>query len=209
MIHIEKGEHRYIVTNDTGGREVAQTTDKLFKKLLMIFEGRCEDFTGAYGRVIIHRSHPETDEFLVRPVAETDIVHELAEMLEHIEALEAELGARRDDSEVLGQVVIATKEWHDNQGRVSWESMRRIYNIVEDYINVPEVTPYPATIREEIAETLHTLFMTMVQKRQLNGTLPGGKTLCVTYGELADASKEYLRDQADEILKVLRGAQQC
>lgn len=254
MTRIEKVENGYILSNDHS-KEIVNTTDDLFKRLLLILEGRSENFTGdMYGRVIIHRSHPETDEFLVRPVAETELMRELAEMkevnatqayclrnhidsyhdgvvamglesdieelLEHVTRLEAELDARREDSKVLARVVTVAKEWECDcyciQGRdilavnqIGQESMKRIYAFVEEYINVPEVTPYPAPLREEIAETLHTLFMTMVQKRQLNGTLPSGKTLCVTYDELADSSKEYLRDQADEILDALRGAQRC
>lgn len=55
-----------------------------------------------------------------------------------IEALEAELSARKDDSMVLMQVVEALREWQGDPFNPR-HMIERMRHIVEDYIDVPEI----------------------------------------------------------------------
>ena len=59
--------------------------------------------------------------------------------MEVVEALEAELSARKEDSRVLMQVVNIIKKWNSPSLVFAADAMNLIVPLVEDYLNAPEI----------------------------------------------------------------------
>lgn len=55
MVEIEKVQNGFIV-NICGQKEIAASTEDVFRRLLEHYEGRCEQFNGdSYGKVKVYR----------------------------------------------------------------------------------------------------------------------------------------------------------
>jgi len=125
-ITIEKVSDGYIYSDSYHPKEVMKTTDELFDRLLMSFEGRCKHFSGdMYGNVLIYRSPTEGELYT---------------------GIEAELDARKEDSKVLMKIVDVISRWNSfmvttRTPSMEIEAMHQIYKIVGEYINAPEITP--------------------------------------------------------------------
>ena len=70
----------------------------------------------------------------------------IAKLQDDIKGLDAELSARKHDSEVLKKVVEIVKNWDDlsvvdRYSTSTTTAMRRLYNVVKDYTDAPEGPP--------------------------------------------------------------------
>ena len=157
-----------------------------------------------YFNRLIHDLEAELEHFKRSDKAAVHAIDIAAEILteyyDKVKALEVELSARKEDSESLMKVVDVIR----NDTIPNSKVLCMICSIVEDYLDAPEPPiDEDGVLVDQIAKTLHEMFSSMIQKRQMNGSIPSGATDIVTYDKLTDSSKEYLHDQVDKILKLV------
>ena len=128
-------------------RGVCDTRDNTISDLESDIDTKNEVIDGVYER--IHNQATSIDGLIGRAenLEKTDREKNVAligfklmtdDMQEHIESLEAELSARKEDSEVLMKVVEAVRKYDGSYKNGTMNSFARIYSIVVDYLDAPE-----------------------------------------------------------------------